>query len=111
MLLGLSVTEAQALTDGVVLGVLEAHSVAEVQPDTVTVPLGVCEELGDKLGEPVGVAYCVEGTGDGVTVPLPHCVELPDVVTDWLGDKDPLTLALALTVIVLGAEVAAGEEL
>ena len=57
MLLGLSVTEAQALTDKVVLGVLEAHSVAEVQPDTVTVPLGVCEELGDKLGVPVGVAY------------------------------------------------------
>ena len=53
----------------------------------------------------------MEGTGDEVTVPLPHCVELPDVVTDWLGDKDPLTLALALTVIVLGAEVAAGEEL
>ncbi len=57
MLLGLSVTVAQALTDGVVLGVLEAHSVAEVQPDTVTVLLGVWEELGDKLGEPVGVAY------------------------------------------------------
>ena len=57
MLLGLSVTEAQALTDGVVLGVLEAQSVEEVQPDTVSVPLGVWEELCDKLGVPVGVAY------------------------------------------------------
>ena len=102
---GVSDTDGLAVEHTLTVGdmdTVEANDVAigvrdtELQPDTVSEPVG--EREGD--GEPVPVMYCVVATGDALT--LEHCEEERDCVgervtlTQSLKDQEIVPQALAV---------------
>ena len=66
--LALSMPEADAVTDCVVLGVAEAHSVEELQPECEGEPVVDKDEVKDRLGVAEAVSYWVVAAGEGLTV-------------------------------------------
>ena len=85
--------------------VLLLHFVAVPQPVAEGVLLTLREVVSERLGVPVGVEYCVVGTGEGLTLPVLHRVAVGDTEVDCEGERVPLRVGLVLTLCVLGAVV------